>query len=96
MELGPSVHHRLGVLRHPAVEHLHGVVGGKADRVKVTGPQAPAAAHTMLQVHSHLFGRLIKDQSPVGTLLLALAASPASVCIDFRRTTAVLFGFARP
>ena len=96
MELRPTIHHRFGVLRHPAVQNLHRIVGSKADGVKVAGPQAPATAHTVGRVHRHLFGGLIKDQPSVGTLLLALPASPAGVGGNLRRSTAVLLGFARP
>ena len=96
MELGPPVHHGLGILRHAAVEDFHCVGGGEGNGVKVAGPQAPAAAHAVFQVHSHLPGGLVEDQTLVGALPLAALAAPAEFGIDLGISVVVLLAFAGP
>lgn len=91
----PSVHHRLSIFSHAAVEHLIGIVIIKGDGVKVAGAQAPAAAHTVVMVHMHLLGALVKDQAAVGALPLAAAAAPAQLGVDTGLAAAVLLGLAR-
>ncbi len=96
VELGPPVHHRLGILRHTAVQGRLGVVVGEVDSIEVAGPQAPATAHAVGLVHMHLPALLVKDKSTVGALLLAAAAAPAGVRGDLRLATGVLLLLPRP
>ena len=96
VELGPAVHHRLGILRHTAVQGRLGVVVGEVDSIEVAGPQAPATAHAVGLVHMHLPALLVKDKSTVGALLLAAAAAPAGLGIDSWFAAGMLLLFARP
>ena len=96
MELGPAVHHSLGVLRHAAVEVRLSVIVVKDDSVEVAGAQAPAAAHAAALVHGHLPPGGVKNQALVGALLLAPAAPPAGVIVDVGLAAAVLLLLARP
>ena len=96
MEVGPSVHHCLGVLCHLAVQNGVGIAVVKWDGVKVAGAQTAAAPHTVLLIHVHLFCVLIEYQAVVGTFPHTATAAPAQFLRDEGFSVGVLVCLSGP
>ena len=93
VELGPPVHHRLGVLGHLPVQIRDCRVVLCRNGVEVAGGNAPAAAHALAVVDGGLPVLPIGD-GVLGALFGALAATHAALGGDVGLSCRVLFHLA--
>ena len=70
------------------------MVVGRVDGIEVAGSNASTTAQTVLCVHLHLHGFLIKGQAIVGTLEHTTLASAALRLADFNFPTDMLVALA--
>lgn len=94
MQARTSVHDRLCVLRHAAVQQGVSGIVVKLDRIEVAGAQTAAAADTVVLIDVHLARCLVKYQTAVGAFFLTAHAAAAAIDIDGWFAAAVLITLA--
>ena len=92
--LRATVHHRLGIFRHPAAEQFVGGILFEVYSIEIAGSEAIATADAFGS-DAHLTALFIKMQAIIGAVRKTLAASAAFVGIYHRQTGAVLLLLAR-